>query len=368
MVQIRMQLRGCFRVLNLYDVSESIELTQLRALLGTSGGGAGPSFSRRTPEYVRFELPPVVEPAEDFSPCAGVNAKSQLKYYAFVVVVVQIIVPFEGDWSSLLEQGSGWMDSPEIEPRVRELIRRRLDRLPAPMIRPTQDWLQENYRVVEIYDALDGAGKRLTSEELVDRYGGEIAQTVRGESLALSSKARDETLQESVSYYPSDLVVVGAHSAVVYDRAEDAIAASQVLEYAKVQLLEFRYYDRFMTRVLADFYTALDAKKNVLLARWSVPREARRFNTIRLDVMELTERVDNAIKFVSEIYYARIYRLAAGRIGVPDYRKLVEEKLNTVGELYSFMVDQFNETRSFALEVFVTILTIIDVIFLFRGK
>jgi hypothetical protein len=31
-------------------------------------------------------------------------------------------------------------------------------------------------------------------------------------------------------------------------------------------------------------------------------------------------------------------------------------------------VDQYNETRSFILEVLVTILAVLDVIFLFRGR
>ena len=84
--------------------------------------------------------------------------------------------------------------------------------------------------------------------------------------------------------------------------------------------------------------------------------------------MELTEKIDNAIKFVSDIYYARLYRLAATRMGVPDYRGLVDEKLRTVGELYNFMVDQFNEARSFVLELGVAILVLLDVILLLRGK
>ncbi len=40
--------------------------------------------------------------------------------------------------------------------------------------------------------------------------------------------------------------------------------------------------------------------------------------------MELTERVDNAIKFVSDIYYAHVYiALPQARIGVNEYRALV---------------------------------------------
>jgi hypothetical protein len=195
-----------------------------------------------------------------------------------------------------------------------------------------------------------------------------MVQLIRGETVPMAPKSIEEEVQSSLSYYPSDLVLVGSHGAVVYDGPEDAAAVTQILEYAKMQLLEFRYYDRFMTRVLADFYTALERKRNALFSRWTLPRESQRFNTIRLDVMELTERIDNAIKFVSDIYYARVYRLAARRMGVQDYRKLVDQKLDTFGELYDSMVDRFNETRSFVLEALITILAVLDVIFLFRGR
>jgi hypothetical protein len=55
-------------------------------------------------------------------------------------------------------------------------------------------------------------------------------------------------------------------------------------------------------------------------------------------------------------------------VGVPDYRELVEKKLETARELYEFMVNQFNETRLFVLEVAITLLCLLDVLLLLRGK
>src|ERR1700733_6548500 len=109
MIQTCMQLRGSFRIMNLYDVAESIDLEALGTLLGADCGAAERSFPRRTPEYVRFEHPPLVERAQDFFPSAGVRAQSLVKYYAFGVVVVQVVVPFVSDWGSLLEESSRWM-------------------------------------------------------------------------------------------------------------------------------------------------------------------------------------------------------------------------------------------------------------------
>ena len=94
-------------------------------------------------------------------------------------------------------------------------------------------------------------------------------------------------------------------------------------------------------------------------------REAERLNTLRLDVIELTEHTDNAIKFLSDMFYARAHRIAATRIGVPDYRSLVDEKLRTAGELYDFMVNEFHQARAFVLEVMVVAILVIELVRVF---
>ena len=363
-------LRGSFRLLFLYDVAEALNLPRIRELIGPRGTSVEPGFPRRTPEYVRFEQAPIIEPGGPISlKEAGASLSCFLKYYAYAVVVVQIEIPFECDWKTLMEQASGWMDAPAVEGQARELVRRRLQELAPAVIRPNEELLQEDYLVVNLYDVRNGGDEILPSAaELLSTHSDQIVQLVRGELAPLAPKLRDEILETGISYYRSDFVVIGSTAAFVYDRPEDTGATNQVLEYAKMQLLEFRYYDSFMTRVLSDFYDAMERTKNVLFSRWGLPRQARRLNTISLDIMELTERIDNAIKFVSDTYFAQVYRLAASRMGVHSYRELVDEKLKTAGKLYRSMMDEFFQARSFVLELGIAILLLVDVILLFRGK
>jgi len=85
-------------------------------------------------------------------------------------------------------------------------------------------------------------------------------------------------------------------------------------------------------------------------------------------VIELTERMDNSIKFLSDMFYARLYRLASAKVGGPDYRNLVEQKLKTAGELNQFMREQFHQSRGFVLELMVVVILVIELFYLFRGK
>ena len=105
-----------------------------------------------------------------------------------------------------------------------------------------------------------------------------------------------------------------------------------------------------------------------MLARWSLARAATRLHTLLLDVTELTEHADNAIKFLSDMFSARLYKLAASKVGVPDYKDLVTQKLRTAEELYRFMVDQFNQSRAFVLELMVVVILIVELIYAFKGR
>jgi hypothetical protein len=361
-------LRGCIRLFFFYDVGEAFDLDKLRSLLGSRGGATKPDFPRRTPDYVRFENPPIAEPSEPLTLPNGETFVCSIKYYEYAIVQVQLEAKLEGEWDVFLTHTSRWMDSAEIEAEARAVVAKHLQRIATAVIKPREDWLQEDFLVVDLHEIRDEAGTLLTGEQLLSSHGEAIVQLIRGEQTRLAPSATERLLEGSLSYYPTDLLVVGSTAAFVYDRPEEAVWTIQILEFAKMQLLEFRYYDNFMTRVLSDVYNTLDHKKNVLLSRWTLPGEANRLNTIRLDVMELTERIDNAIKFVSDTFYARAYRLAASRVGVAEYRDLVEQKLETAGELYGFMVAQFNEARLFLLEAAITILCLLDVLLLLRGR
>jgi len=360
-------VQGNFRVLYLYDVAESIQLDKLRTTLQSCSLEARASRALPIPHYLKFERPPVTEPIGLLLLESGEMIEGKLKYYDYGVVSIEMELAFEGDWDSLVSQSSRWIGAPELEAKANELLRGALERAGDAVIRPYKTYLNEDYFIVQLKELADSTGTVLGAKDLLSLHAREIAQLVRGESLYLSDAETQEVLQSSISYSRTDLLVVGWSGAVVYGGKESAATTIQLLEYANTQLLEFRFYDSLLTQLLDDVYRSLEHKSGITAA-WRLSREAARLNTLRLDVMELTEKVDNAIKFLSDMFYARLYGLAAAKVGVADYRRLVDQKLRTAGELYRFMVDQFNQTRSFVLELSVVIILIILIVFLFRGK
>lgn len=360
-------LAGSFWVVFLYDICEEIELDELRRLLGAPPAGREPSFRHLTPEYVRFERSPVVDVLDPVTLRTGENLRCRMKYYDYGVVSIELELDFRFGWKQLAGLAAAWMATPELEAMASDVVRSQLKRVASAFIKPYDYRLSEDYYIIHLRPLELADGAVLSAADLIGQHGSNISQIVRGEPVPLSDEEQAEVLRPRMSYYPNDLLVVGWTAALLYDTPEGAAPIIQLLEYANAQLLEFRHYDHILTDLLSGVYKSLD-KGTGFLARWRLAREAERLNTIRLDVRELTERVDNSIKFLSDMFAARVYRLAAARIGVPDYRRLVDEKLNSAGELYEFMVDRFHQGRAFVLELLVVIILVIELVYLFRGK
>ena len=347
-------------------MAEAIDLDRL--LRESHRAEPAPSRTAFVPQYLRFERPPVAEPIEPLLLLeAGRQVGGSAKFYDYGVVSIELELPFETEWESLVLQSSRLIGNTELENRAAEWLRVRLQSIRPALLKPYESWLREDYEVVWLYEVIEPDGRRPSAAELLSSHAQHVAQLVRGESIILSDAERQEVLQSSISYSPLDLLVVGWTGALVYGKGEVAAATIQLLEYANSQLLELRYYDRLLTNVLNSVYRFMEHKGG-RFSYWRLSGESSRVNTIRLDVMELTEKVDNAIKFLSDMYYARLYGLIAAKVGVPDYRRLVDQKLRTAGELYHFMVDQFNQSRSFVLELAVVVILVIEIVFLFRGK
>ena len=357
-------LKGSFWVLVLYDVAEQIHLEALREVIGAPPAGRQPAFKHPTPDYVRFERPPVIEYPNPVAIATGEQFQCRIKYYDYGVVSVELELPFTADWEQLIRLSNRWVAAPEIERCTTELLKSHMKRAQPALEQPYSSWVSEDYYIIQVGEATDNDGQPMTTSAMLSSHGAQIAQIVRGESMPLSEAERSEALQFSMSYYPTDLIVVGWVGALVYDTPEGAAPAIQLLEYANTQLLEFRHYDDVLTRVLQKVYKSLE-RKGGLFRRWRLAHEAERLNTIRLDITELTERTDNAIKFLSDMFYARAYRTAAKKVGVTDYRNLVDEKLRTAWELYQFMVDEFHQARAFVLEALVVAILIIELVHLF---
>ena len=338
-------LSGSVLVLIQFDVCEEMRLDQLQQAVERAHRAAAQHEALGAHLCaLSSALPSSARSTRSSSKAASASkAKSSTSTTASLSVIYQL--PFAGDWESLVHLASRWVWDVDFASRVEPIVRQQARARRSRARQALRKWLSEDYFIFHVREA---AGTP-SAAELTREHGLEIAQVVRGDRLTLSDGECAKCCSRRSPTTPDDLAVIGWNAAFLYDSTAGAETAIQLLEYANSQLLEFRHYDELLTEILASVYDRL-AQKTGFFARWRLASSATSLHTVLLDVAELTERADNAIKFLSDMFAARLYRLAAAKVGVPDYKDLVAQKLKTAEDLYHDMVEQFNQSRAFFLE------------------
>src|ERR1019366_6362101 len=153
-----------------------------------------------------------------------------------------------------------------------------------------------------------------------------------------------------------------------YDTPTGAQAAFEILEFANSQLLEFRYYDQLLDDQLSAIYARLQHPRWFeSWLGWRYTRAARQVHALFIDVNELTDRTENTLKFIGDIYAARLFTLVADRLGLERWKANVGEKLKTLDDIYRFAVEQSAMSRGEFLELTVVVILILELVLIVMG-
>src|SRR5438477_3524691 len=348
----------------LFDVAETIDLQAIPVLIGGPTVAARLAPKPATPAYVQYDKPPISFEGE----AAGVGEldgfRVRVRVYDYGVISLALSRSFAGSWTELVGVGQDLIESPELEQRTEQACRTIADRLRSALKGYRDAFLSEDYFVY----VLNELEHPMSAEELVTSRGEEIATMLRGERQPLSDQEKTTILRHKISYLVDDLVVPTWNAALVYDTPGGAQAAIEILEFANSQLLEFRYYDQLLDDQLTSIYARLQRTRwyeTWFGARYT--RAARQVHSLFIDVNELTDRTENALKFVGDIYAARLFALVADRLGLDRWKAKVQEKLETLDDIYRFAVEHTSMSRGQFLELTVVVILVLELVLILMG-
>lgn len=358
-VAARMELpgieRGAFRAMFVYDVADTIDLARLRTVRG-EGVFRAPLQLRReaSSEFIQYPVAPLIVRLPDLE---NPRATLRAKIFDFGVVSLRITIPFSGSWEAFAEMTRRLRNDPALESQARAALDDVLAELGSALEEPHPP-LVEDYFVLEV----DRFEEPVTARQLTTELGSALAQLLLFEDRKLVSGEEHEALRLAYSYYPDDLTVLQWDAAFVYDRADGAEAVEDILEFANSQLVEFRTYDARLDAELDAIYRLDPGRSMRRFMHRGAAERAEQVRFLLVDILELTDRTTNALKIIGDAYYARLYRAIAGRLGLPDWQRLIEAKLRSVSEIYRVFQDQAQYARSETLEIIIIILIAIEAI------
>ncbi len=326
----------------LYDVADEIELSTLdwpRAAL------------RRPRSPIKLAEPPA-ELALGRAAVAGHEGELRARVFPFGVVSIRLLVPL-GPVRSLeatrslalsLEPGDG-----VFEGALKEVVARLRPALYRPLAAPGEEEFSVFF--------FSGTEPSRPASRLLHEL--DFLPLVLGETEVFSPQVREELLRMAFSYTEEDLAVLGFERLLLYD-SEGVWDVADLVEFVHAEILELAYYDRLLTRQLADLPEAL--------ARYSpwryrhYERLRRRLMQVHAEVTEVRARMEAALKITEDFFYARVYRAAAELYGAQELAETTREKLLALSTLYEMITEEQNFARAQAVEVGIFALILFEVI------
>jgi hypothetical protein len=178
----------------------------------------------------------------------------------------------------------------------------------------------------------------------------------------LSKQEAEESTARFLSYYENDLVVVDWDAALIIDERQDFDETLYVMELANLQLAELEAYDRMLDDSLERAYRDLSGRR--LRGRNAILRELRE---IRIDLARFSDELSNITKFFGDWHLARIYENISARFHLADWHRTIDDKLQTLDDLYQLLKHDQTNWWMLILEVTIVLLFIIDLVILIFG-
>lgn len=286
----------------------------------------------------------------------------ELTLYDFGVASVSYTIPLGASAAELLALSVALRGHSGLVDDARRRITRRVEALSGPIQRPRVAERVEDYFIFELTE-LEG---RPDAGRVCAEHAGLLAMVLRAEAGEPSEEEIADAIEARLSFGKGDVTLVDWDSAIIIDREPDNLRA--VLEFANVQLLELRYLDEYLDHTLDRSYQLLSRRTRWPALRPSLPaEELRQVSTLQIDGAVLLERVTNALKFLSEEYLARLYRLAAERLHLADWGGTISRKIQTVESIYQAMSDRASTRRMELLEWVVIILIALEIVLALVG-
>jgi hypothetical protein len=357
-------LHGEIVALYLFDVAEAIDL-QAATIAISSSVRATFAPKPATPAYIKYQQPPLLFDGAGVSIPSIDGFRAGFKVFDYGVISLRLTRDFHGTWADLADVSDQLVENEALERQAENACRTVADRLKHVMTDPRRGPLTEDYLVF----AIQGLSRPHTADEILAHHGDVIASVLRGERAPLSGQEREEILRHRISYLANDLVIPTWNAAFVYDTPAGTQAALEIVEFANSQLLQFRYYDELLDNALTGIYA--DIKKE---SRWyhamlgrHYARAARQVHAIFIDVNELTDRTENALKIVGDVYAARLFSLVGARLDLDRWKTNVGEKLKTLDDIYRFSVERLSMVRGEMLEMMIVAILVFELVLFFMG-
>jgi hypothetical protein len=185
-----------------------------------------------------------------------------------------------------------------------------------------------------------------------------IASLLKSEREPLALREIEHTLSVRIQYGRDDLAIIDWDGAILFDRDGDVDEEIELLALANLQLLRHRLLDRDLDARVSHLASMVGrpGQSSLELHHRDVSRGLMETIAHRTRSISELQRLEREIKLIGDWYSARFYETATGKFKIPDWRRSIQAKLESLEDIYSVVAEYFSLSRRHRAEWYQIIL------------
>lgn len=174
---------------------------------------------------------------------------------------------------------------------------------------------------------------------------------------------KEEIAKNTLSYTSDDIAILSWDSALLCN-PENPTDLIELIEFASVQVLELRYYDRVLTRQMEKMYDDIEHADHMpgFVRMRKYHAIMTRLMETYAEISEITEKINNLIKVTEDVYYARVYAMVLKVMRSSQWSESVSRKIEVINENYSMLSEEVRIQHSNFLEWVIIVLIAMEFI------
>jgi hypothetical protein len=343
-----------------FDVGYEIALDALVRLVTPLGGTASPESSRVGIRGAGRMVDIEYGARTVRLPDRTVEASAVVRAHDFGALTVMLRLPLSGALDNLGPLTAALVRTKSMEGAAIEIMRALIPAAASAISRVGFTEFVEDFYVIQV----DRFDVPVTPAQLRDEHRAAIALALRCEKERLAEGEAEEVFETAISYHAQDLVVTDWNAAFLY--AADYPALVDALEFLNVQLVELRFFDRRLDARMGDLFQAVYSRPRLrTLVVNPFGKALEEVSELKVETTLIAERVGNALKFIEDLYLAKVYTVTAERLHLDAWRSSVESKLKVVQEIFEILNRRAATYRAEALEMTIIILIVVEIVLSF---
>jgi hypothetical protein len=321
---------------------------------------------RRTPETIAYRPPPLrFQLGSQQLPLPDVTqaAEVEVVLFDFAAANVAFRVPFCLSLAQLRSLAVNLAEPKWLLPAARNAAEPLYRQLLPAIAEPLWSEVYEEYFTFQ----LEPDNRFFCDGRFNPAFNPWLVSLLRLEDTPLNDDEAADALRCRISYGRRDIVFIDWSAGVVID--EDCDETLHTIEFANLQLLEYRFLDRKVDDALAAAQKEIHAANQVRLPFWRThSRPLRILSEMRMDAVGTFERASSALQLVGDQYLSRLYRLLAERFHLPQWADNVRQALDVAEGVHETLSSQSAMFRLELLEMTVIVLILIELVLALFGK